>query len=221
MTRKRDGFGGIFSVNVKACDTVNIGIRYETEVNLDWENKVRSDSRGTVGENILWDERPVHDKDYARDMPAIFGIGVEWQITPKLSINPSFTYYFEDDADWGSQNAKVDDDSYDLAIAFRYDINETWSATLGYMYIGIGMSPDDYGIIEKMSPPLDAHCFALGAQYRMNEKWTFNFGASAYLYEADGAVANGFNPATTYDKELYSLGIGPPVPDLLMPRTPC
>lgn len=204
--QEADGFGGIFGVNLHPSDTVNIGIRYETKVKLDWDTTVDSATRGTVGENILWINGRVHGESYARDLPAVLGLGIEWQVLPKLSINPSYTHYFEKDADWDSQNSKTDKNSYDLALGLQYDINEQWSATAGYMYIGIGLTPDDYGIIEQMSPPLDCHAFALGAKYRMTKQLMFTFGLTGYFYQADTDFSN--TPVVTYDKELYSGAIG-------------
>lgn len=204
--QEADGFGGIFGVNLRPSETVNIGIRYETKVKLDWDTTVDSATRGTVGENILWMNGRVNGESYARDLPAVLGLGIEWQVLPKLSINPSYTHYFEKDADWDSQNSKTDKNSYDLALGLQYDINEQWSATAGYMYIGIGLTPDDYGIIEQMSPPLDCHAFALGAKYRMTKQLMFTFGLTGYFYQADTDFSN--TPVVTYDKELYSGAIG-------------
>ncbi len=204
--QEADGFGGVFGVNIRPIDTLNIGIRYETKVKLDWETTVDSSSRGTVGENILWMNGRVNGESYSRDLPAVFGIGLEWQVLPKLSINPSYTHYFEKDADWGTQNDVVDKDSYDLALGLQYDVTETWALTAGYMYIGIGMSPDDYGIIEQMSPALDCHAVALGTKYKMSERLLLTFGLTGYFYQADTDYSN--DPDVTYDKELYSGAIG-------------
>lgn len=202
-----DGFGGVLGLNIHASDTVNIGIRYETKVDLDWETSVDS-ATTSVGEAILAANGRVDGESYARDLPAVFGIGLEWKALPQLSINPSFTYYFEKDADWDTQNDVVDENSYDLALGLQYDINEKWSATAGYMYINIGIKPDDYGIIERMSPPLDCHALALGAKYRMNERWLFTFGLTGYFYEDDTAAADAITPEVTYDKVLYSGAFG-------------
>lgn len=204
--QEADGFGGVFGANIRASETVNIGIRYETRVNLDWETTVDSASKGTVGENILWMNGRVDGRSYGRDLPAVLGLGLEWRALPKLTVNPSYTLYFEEDADWDTQNSKVDQNSYDLALSLQYDINETWSATAGYMYIGIGIHPEDYGIIEQMSPPLDCHAVALGLKYRATKRLLLTFGLTGYFYQADTDYVT--TPNVTYDKELYSGAIG-------------
>ncbi|HCY85468.1 MAG TPA: long-chain fatty acid transport protein [Desulfobacteraceae bacterium] len=201
------GFGGVFGLNIRPSDTVNIGIRYETKVKLDWDNTVGDESKGTVGENILWMNNRVNGESYARDLPAVLAIGLEWRALPKLTVTPSYTYYFEKDADWGNQNHNTDENSYDLAVGLQYDLNEKWSLTTGYMYIGIGIHPEDYGIIEKMSPPLDCHAFAMGVKYRMTRRLLLTLSGTGYFYQADTDYENS-STVVTYDKELYSGGIG-------------
>jgi long-chain fatty acid transport protein len=212
--QEADGSGGVFGLNIHPNDTLNIGIRYETRVNLDWETQTGGST--PEGQYILGVFGRVDGESYARDLPAVLALGLEWRVLPKLTISPSYTLYFEKDADWGTQNYAVDDNSYDLGLALQYDINEKWSATAGYLYIDVGVKPENYGIIEKMNPPLDCHALALGAKYKMNEHWRFTFGLTGYFYEDDTAPAvtsaalggATVTPEVTYDKELYSGAFG-------------
>lgn len=212
--QEADGFGGLFGLNIRPNEMLNIGIRYETKVKLDWETTVDSATRGTAAENILWMNGRVHGQSYARDLPAVLGVGIEWRPIPQLGISPSWTLYFEKDADWGTQNGKVDDNSQDIGISLQYDISPTWSVTAGYMFIDIGIKPDNYSIIEQMSPPLDCHALALGTKFSMGGKWRMTLGLTGYFYEADTAqttyIAPGVvkTPTVTYDKVLYSGAIG-------------
>ncbi len=207
-TQDAQGFGGVFGINIRPNDTLNFGIRYETQVNLDWDTRVGKKSKGTVGENILAVNERIDGKSVARDLPAVLGLGLEWKFTPKLTFKPSFTYFFEKEADWGNQNHAVDSNGYEVGMALQYDINETWSLTTGYLYIDVDMKPENYKIIEKMSPPLDCHAVAMGGQYRMSEQLSFTFGLASYFYKADTAPATTFSPEVTYDKIFYQVGIG-------------
>ncbi len=209
-TQEARGFGGVLGINIHPSDTLNFGIRYDTRVNLDWHTHIGSQSKGTVGENILAVNDRRDGQRAARDLPAVLALGAEWKVTPKLTVKPSFTYFFEKDADWGNQNRSVDENSYEVALALQYDINPTWTLTTGYLYIDVGMKPENFKIIEKMSPPLDCHAVALGAQYKMNDRLTFTLGLASYLYVEDTAPANlaNFTPEVTYDKIFYQVGIG-------------
>lgn len=104
----------------------------------------------------------------------------------------------------------MDGNSFDLALALQYDVNADWSLTAGYLYIDVDMKPENFGIIEQMSPPLDCHAFAVGARYRMTEKITLTLGASGYFYKDATAAADlsKGRPEVTYDKTLYQVGIG-------------
>ncbi|WDP92129.1 MAG: outer membrane protein transport protein [Desulfobacter sp.] len=215
--QEADGFGGIFGLNIHPNDKLNIGIRYETRVNLDWDTTVKDESRGTVGENILFINGRVHGQSSARDLPAVFAVGLEWKFMPKLTLKPSFTYFFEDDADWGTQNYAVDGDSYEIGLALQYDINDAWSVSTGYLYIDVDMKPENFGIIEKMSPALDCHAVSLGAKYKMSERLALTFGLAGYFYVDDTAPATYLpalvgggerTPEVTYDKVFYQAGIG-------------
>jgi long-chain fatty acid transport protein len=204
--QEADGFGGVIGIDIHPSDTVNIGIRYETKVKLDWD----TDTSGSnaLGIDLLGEFGREDGRSYARDLPAVLALGVEWKIHPKLTLKPSFSYFFEKDADWDTQNDAVDGNSYEIAMAVQYDVNETWSLTAGYLYINVDMKPENFGIIEQMNPPLDCHAVAVGAKYRMTEKLTLILGFSGYFYEDDTAPTTEKSPEVTYDKTLYQGGIG-------------
>lgn len=206
--QEADGFGGVLGVDIHPSDTLNIAIRYESEVNLDWETATNGSN--ALGIALLTAFGREDGKSYARDLPALLALGLEWKILPKLTIKPSFSLYFEEDADWNTQNDAVDGNSYELALAVQYDINEDWSLTAGYLYIDVDMKPENFSIIEQMNPPLDCHAVAVGAKYRITEKITLMLGLSGYFYEDDTAPADltTGRPEVTYDKTLYQGGIG-------------
>jgi long-chain fatty acid transport protein len=72
------------------------------------------------------------------------------------------------------------------------------------------MKPENFGIIEQMSPPLDCHAVAVGTKYRMTEKLTLILGLTGYFYEDATAPADltKGRPEVNYDKTLYQGGIG-------------
>jgi long-chain fatty acid transport protein len=209
------GVGGVLGMNIRPNENVNIALRYETKVTLDWSTDIDSASMGTIGQVILGANGKVDGQDEARDLPAVLAIGLVWNITPELFISPSYTLYFESDADWGAvQNSKTNSNSYDLAISAGYSFNDKLSATIGYMYTDIGLSPDDYSLTEQMSPPLDCHTFALGAKYKLNEKITLTTGLMGNFYVSESAQATYaapgvvLSPAVEYEKTNYVVAFG-------------
>ncbi len=188
-------------------------LRYETRVELDWKTTLDSSTKGTVGEVILRANGREDGKSYRRDLPAVLAAGLLWNVTPEFSITPSYTLYLEKDADWGSQNNSVSHNSYDLAISLSYEFTKKLSGTMGYMYTDVGMKPDDFSLIEQMSPPLDAHTIALGGKYRFSERMSVATGLMGSFYQSDDAsavyLAPGVErtPQVTYDKTVYTLAI--------------
>ena len=201
-----EGYGGVFGLNYKLNNDFNFGLRYETKVSLDWDTTVPSDTTAAGAALLAYFNR-VDGGSYARDLPAVFGFGMEWKATDKLSVRPSITYYFEDSANWGDQNNKIGHDSYDLALALAYQLNEAWTVSCGYMYTSNGMDPNEYGIIEQMSPPLDCHTIAVGGKYRYSERLAFAFGAMGSFYESETARAEGTAPETEYSKTNYTTAV--------------
>ncbi|NDY71191.1 long-chain fatty acid transport protein [Desulfobacter hydrogenophilus] len=206
--QEADGYGGVIGIDIHPSDALNIGIRYESKVKLDWDTETSGSN--ALGIALLERYGRVDGQSYARDLPALLALGVEWKILPKLTLKPSFSYYFEEDADWDTQNYAVDGNSYELALAIQYDVNDDWSLTAGYLYINVDMKPENFGIIEQMNPPLDCHAFAVGAKYRVTEKVTLILGFSGYFYEDATASADPVTgrPEVTYDKALYQGGFG-------------
>lgn len=201
------GFGGVFGLNIRPQKNINFALRYETKVELDWDTDIDSASAG-IGETILNSKGKFDGQEEARDLPAVFAAGLVWNVTQKLSISPSYTYYFEKDADWDPiQNSKTTKNSYDIAISVGYSFNDKLSATLGYMYTEIGLTPDDYSLTEQMSPPLDCHTIAFGTKYKVNEKITISTGlmGNFYVSESAAAVPAIGSPAVEYEKTNYVL----------------
>ncbi len=206
-------WGGVFGLNYRFSDTLNFGARYETRINLDWKTKIPSGSTPT-GTALLKMHKREHNKAYARDLPAVLGLGMTWQATDKLSVMPSVTLYLEKDADWGEKNDIVGSNAMDLCLAFGYKIHPKLTLSCGYMYTTVDIDANDFGIIEQMSPPLDCHSFSLGARYQFSEALVIQLGTMANMYSPERANTTYLapnvilGPETKYEKENYSVAIG-------------
>lgn len=202
------GLGGVFGINIRPQENLNFALSYQTRVRLEWDTEIDAAS-GVLGTGILASKGKVDGVEEMRDLPAVFLAGMVWNVTPQFSISPSFTAYIEKSADWGDQNDVVTANSYDYAISFGYVFNDKLSATVGYMYTDIGMKPDDYSLTEQMSPPLDAHTFAIGTKYKLNEKISISTGLMGIFYVSDTAQATYlapgvvYSPAVEYEKTNY------------------
>lgn len=200
-----DGWGWVTSVNIKPSDALLFGIRYESKVELEFTTKVKN-SNNMLGNMVLAALNKTQNAKSDRDLPALLGLGASWDITDRLNVNTSFTYYFEEDADWDGLENKVDN-SYDIAISSTYGFLDNLRGSIGYMYTNVGIDAKDFGLTEKMSPVLDAHSFFCGLGYDFNEMITVDLGLMLNFYDEEtGADAVG--RPVTYDKQNTAIALG-------------
>jgi len=224
--RTAHGFGGIIGLNVSPVETVNIGIRYETETAMNWKTKVNKmtlpyKSATNIPIGVLQ-----QFEDGAKEkinLPSILAFGASWDITPELSISSSLTWYFVKLADKNS-DVKVADatapivntdigydddynDGFDLAFAVDYRIMPDLLLSAGYNYSKTGGNSDTYSDFECA---LDSHTVGIGAKYSMLDNLDLTFAFSSIFYvdgKVDWPVAMG-GGKEVYKKQVYAIGLG-------------
>ncbi|MBC8208460.1 MAG: outer membrane protein transport protein [Desulfobulbaceae bacterium] len=205
-----DGWGGIFGVNYKASDKLNLAARYETRTKLDFEHTVTADTAlGAPPTPTLLQVIGVTDgMEERRDLPAILGLGLSHQCTPALKVDVNLTYYFNEDANWAGAEDDVND-GYEFGIALEYAVNDRLRVSGGYMYTETGIDVE-HTVAE--SPKLDVNTFGGGFAYALKDNLELNVGLGVSLYDDDS-----YQPAPTtipgltvgYEKEVifYSTGL--------------
>ncbi len=128
------GFGGVFGINYKPADKINIAIHYETKVKLEFE---ADDNKGT-------NELEADGTKSQRDLPAVIYTGATYNITNKLIVGLDFNYYFQKNADWGKiqdptngdyvEASKVAGNCRTTNLGFRYLVNEKLELSAGFSY---------------------------------------------------------------------------------------
>ncbi len=193
------GLGFILGVNFTPAEDWNIGVRYETKTGLDLEYTVNKDDVDSLTPDpggILPPTGTVEN----RDLPAIFGLGVAYTVSPKIKIEADLTYYLNEDADWSDPKFRDVDNGFDLGIALEYTFSPELKGSLGYLLTQTGLDPD--GLLPEW-PELDAHTFAAGVAYEFNSAWTSNAGLAKTFY-GDEATSSGI----TLEKDLMLLAVG-------------
>ena len=196
------GWGAIFGVNLAPNDQVNIGIRYETETNLDLEATIKEDTSGLLP--LLLGIS--NGKERPRDLPALLGLGVSYRITPRLRTEVNLTYYFNEDADWGGAENLVDN-GYDAGITFEYIFTDKITGSIGYIHTELGVDPQD---MSSENPELDANTIGAGIAYAFNEKFHTNISIGNSFYKDDSFVTPAPLPPITveYKKNVFFLALG-------------
>jgi len=169
------GWGGIIGVNMTPTEKWNIGIRYETQTDLDLETDEKEDTLGVVTDSA----------ERNRDLPALLGIGASHQCTPNFRVEANFTLYLNDNADWDDDPLTMGDETekdngYDVGIALEYTFMPQLKGSVGYMYTNVGIDPDD---MSGATPELDAHSIAGGVTYEALPCLNLNLGVLKTFYE--------------------------------------
>lgn len=203
-----DGWTGIIGVNISPTAEFNIGIRYETNTDLNFKQTVSKDTLNLLAVPAIARGFGVSNGAIiSRDLPAILGAGASYQISPKIRMETNLTWYFNTDADWDGREENVDD-GYDLGIMFEYAFSESFKATLGYLYTETGIEAKD---MTPEAPELDANTIGGGVAWKAMKALTLNFavGNSFYTSESFTYVPSpGASDKVEYEKNNLFIGFG-------------
>ncbi|MCP4109058.1 MAG: hypothetical protein GY749_26610 [Desulfobacteraceae bacterium] len=124
-----DGLGAILGVNITPVKELNIGIHYESRIELDFETDQKRDDFGIT----------VDKAKNRRDFPAMIGMGAAYSLTPQLTAEMDFNWWFQKQADWGrAANGKEYSDAagdcYSVGAALTYQVNPKFVVSGGFLY---------------------------------------------------------------------------------------
>lgn len=209
--REAYGIGGVIGFNYKPTDRLNIGFKYETEVELDFEAKkgqngisVKSSPANIVAGGIaeeLRKELVIREwlEDGNRNLPAMMALGISYDMTDKLTLLASGNYYFIEQA---NEDHAYDNytNGYEASIGFDYKLNEKYTLMAGYQYTNTGSNEGTY---KDTDYALDAHMYCVGMSYSPNEtkKYTLSYGFVDYQDGTSSATG------TTFEKTVHTIGM--------------
>lgn len=209
--REAYGIGGVIGFNYKPTDRLNIGFKYETEVELDFEAKkgqngisVKSSPANIVAGGIaeeLRKELVIREwlEDGNRNLPAMMALGISYDMTDRLTLLASGNYYFIEQA---NEDHAYDNytNGYEASIGFDYKLNEKYTLMAGYQYTNTGSNEGTY---KDTDYALDAHMYCVGMSYSPNEtrKYTLSYGFVDYQDGTSSATG------TTFEKTVHTIGM--------------
>ena len=208
--REAYGVGGVIGFNYKPTDKLNIGFKYETEVELDFEAKNGKNGLKTTATNPLVEgmidgalrkELVIREwlEDGNRNLPAMMALGISYDMTDKLTLLVSGNYYFIEQA---NEDHAYDNytNGYEASIGFDYKLNEKYTLMAGYQYTNTGANEGTY---KDTDYALDAHMYCVGMSYSPNEtrKYTLSYGFVDYQDGTSSATG------TTFEKTVHTIGM--------------
>jgi len=194
-----DGWGAIFGVNIAPNDRLNIGARYETGTDLEFDTDVNKDTNGILP--LLGVE---DGEKYNKDLAPSLGLGVSYWLTEQLRMETNLTFYFNEEADWEGAEKNVDT-GYDAGVALEYHFTDSLLFSIGYMHTELGFDPED---MLAENPELDANTLGGGVAYAFNQKFHINFGLGHTWYEDDDFTDNTTGFKVEYEKDITFVALG-------------
>lgn len=209
------GVGGVIGFHYQPIEKLNIGFKYETEVelNLDADGSVKTTSpnktipskiTGTINE-ILEKQDVIAEwlEDDRRNLPAMMALGVSYELTDRITLLTSGNYYFIKDA---NRNGCYDnyDNGYEISVGVDYKLNNKWTLMAGYQYTDTGANENTY---KDTDYALDADMYGVGVKYTPDETKEFIVSYAYVDYKNGTAVNERGQETTTFKKEVDAIGL--------------
>lgn len=222
------GLGAQIGFNYKATDRLNLAMRYDSRVKLNFkasgdENKAELPlNLGNVHFSDFYPEYKPGTKT-RRDLPAILALGASYKVTDKWTTAISGNYYFNKDAKMDRVAGTVAlnnglklkgiepeyDNGWEIALGNEYKLNEKWTLLGSVNYAHTGAKASSYDDIEFA---LDSVTVGTGLKYAPTDcdEWVFTVCHFFYDQEtghydkkyADYGIAN-----PEYDKSITAFGL--------------
>ena len=194
---KQDGIGfqPIIGANFK-FGKLNIGAKYEFRAKIELENESKN------SDNVNQAFAQYADGNKVRsDIPALFTVGAQYEVTDNIRAMAGFNYYFDKDAK-GSATA-VSDDTYEITLGAEWDINEKWTVGLGGQRTQYGFADTD---MTDTSFNISSYGLCVGGAYKFSEKLKLNFGYMHSFYD-DHKFTNANGTACNYTRKNDVVGV--------------
>jgi long-chain fatty acid transport protein len=204
------GWGGIIGLDIFVNKNLTIGLKYETKTSLEYTYDVKpatnDDGTFLLGLFGLTNGTEAHD-----DLPALFSLGVSYKITPALRVEPTLTYYFNENADIGgafSHTKKLEDriaNGYEVGIAVEYAFTENLKTSAGILWTDTGADADD---MKAWLPELNAFSMCTGVAWKAKPNLEVNIGIGWVFYRTDRTSSGAFYPNTEFSKDITQMAFG-------------
>lgn len=199
-----DGFGGVIGVNITPMPQLNIGMRYETITKMEFETNVKRDDSGTLTDGAKSDN----------DIPAVYAVGALYAVTPELSLEADFTWYFQTQADWDKDAAGKDysesaGDVFAAGLAAIYKLNPALTLSGGFTYTKFLWDDIDAyysktGAFETLFS--DNYAVIVGGAYEVTKGVRINLGYNFTWWDDETITFNGLEVKTKNTAHVIAVG---------------
>jgi long-chain fatty acid transport protein len=178
-----EGWGVIIGLGID-LNPLYIGMKYETETELDFKYRVKQDTVTGLPYGLGQAAGIINGAEHERNLPALFSIGLAYTLTQKVKVDTGLVYYFQEDTDWGGAEQYVDD-GWETSVSVEYRFNDNLKASIGYLHTNTGM---DAKHALKEAPELNADSIGAGVVYQISEDLKIDLGSAVVDYKGDSYI---------------------------------
>lgn len=216
------GYGAQFGVNYKATERLNLAMRYDSRVKMNF--KAKGSYNNVVIPDILdlgfgnfYPEYMPGTKT-RRDLPAILAAGMSYKVTDNWTVALSGNYYFNKDAKMdrikqesilGSKVVEAEyDNGWELALGTEYRLSPKWAVLGSINYADTGAKVSSYDDVEYA---LNSVTLGTGLKYNPDETTEWVFTVAHFFYDEEkghyDSKYGGLVDNPTYDKSITAFGV--------------
>lgn len=223
------GLGAQIGFNYKATDRLNLAMRYDSRVKLNFKASgdetladlgfIKPDL--SLGFSDIYSEYKPGTKT-RRDLPAILALGASYKVTDRWTTAISGNYYFNKDAKMdrtkaspiltalGVKDIKAEyDNGWEIALGNEYKLNEKWTLLGSVNYAHTGAKVSSYDDIEFA---LNSVTVGAGLKYAPTDCDEWVFTVCHFFYDQESGHYDkkyaGYGVANPeYDKNITAFGL--------------
>lgn len=214
------GYGAQLGVNYKATERLNLAMRYDSRVKMNFKAKGSKNDVPllNLGFGNFYPEYMPGTKT-RRDLPAILAAGMSYKVTDNWTVALSGNYYFNKDAKMdrikqesilGSKVVEAEyDNGWELAVGTEYRLSPKWAVLGSINYADTGAKVSSYDDVEYA---LNSVTLGTGLKYNPDETTEWVFTVAHFFYDSekghyDTKYASYKVPNPTYDKSITAFGV--------------
>ena len=220
------GFTPIIGINVKPNKDFTLAARFEapTALEFKYEQKELGGTLASIATGVLKNAGIEDGKKFHQDLPAVIGLGADYRINDKWTVDLSGTLYLLSNADLGSvydnggEADKINNyfgTGYEVGFGAKYKVLENLKLGAGAMYTESGakekyLNDTRTALNASANPMLDSITLGAGATQtvRRNLDVTLSFLWGHYLPENFSLDSGVFKVSGKYAKDVFVMGYG-------------
>lgn len=175
--QKGSAMGFIFGINLTPMKGLDLAVRYETITKLEVKNETKKDDTGLFPDGAK----------YSKDIPAMLGAGLAYQVSPRLKLMSDFNYFFNEDVDWDSAEVNFEN-GYEVGAGLEFVLTPKLKVSAGYLLSVQGAKAASQS---DMDFNLDCSTVGAGVVYTLRPGLDINVGfLNAFYKEGKNAAGN-------------------------------